>query len=203
MGQRLNIEITKNGKLLANAYYHWDAYSSTAISKTARIVHDYYDIYSIPLRWYPEEVSDMEIATRLLIMTGAGVDDLEHARITQNPPEALQTKHGPIILPKCVDRNSGLLCVTEEGMKDTRQWEEGRVTIDIGTQTVNFDVLSHYTKDEVQKYEIEDVVSELKSSDLDLSNQPFSAYGSGDISKFINKHPYGYKRGDEYILWVE
>lgn len=31
MGQRLNIEIWKDGKVLANAYYHWSAYSVCAV----------------------------------------------------------------------------------------------------------------------------------------------------------------------------
>ena len=31
MGQRLNIEIKKDSKVLANAYYHWSAYTSSAL----------------------------------------------------------------------------------------------------------------------------------------------------------------------------
>jgi hypothetical protein len=28
MGQRLNIEIVKNGDVLANSYYHWSGFSN-------------------------------------------------------------------------------------------------------------------------------------------------------------------------------
>ena len=31
MGQRLNIEIKKDSKVLANSYYHWSAYTSSAL----------------------------------------------------------------------------------------------------------------------------------------------------------------------------
>lgn len=34
MGQRLNIEIISGDKVLANAYYHWSAYSRIAIELT-------------------------------------------------------------------------------------------------------------------------------------------------------------------------
>ena len=30
MGQRLNVEIWNNGEVLANAYYHWSAYTESA-----------------------------------------------------------------------------------------------------------------------------------------------------------------------------
>lgn len=32
MGQRLNIEIIREGNLLTNAYYHWSGYTSSAIT---------------------------------------------------------------------------------------------------------------------------------------------------------------------------
>jgi len=41
MGQRLNIEIISNGKCLANAYYHWSAYSDSAIDLAIKIVRKY------------------------------------------------------------------------------------------------------------------------------------------------------------------
>lgn len=33
MGQRLNLSINKNGKVLANCYYHWSGYTNSAIQK--------------------------------------------------------------------------------------------------------------------------------------------------------------------------
>lgn len=34
MGQSLNIEIWNNGEVLANAYYHWSAYTESAAKIT-------------------------------------------------------------------------------------------------------------------------------------------------------------------------
>lgn len=41
MGQRLNIEIVKNGEVLANSYYHWAAYSEVAIDLAIQIINKY------------------------------------------------------------------------------------------------------------------------------------------------------------------
>ena len=38
MGQRLNIEIIENGKVLANAYYHWSGYTSSSLELTQEIL---------------------------------------------------------------------------------------------------------------------------------------------------------------------
>lgn len=39
MGQRLNIEILKNGEVLANSYYHWSGFSNSAINLTIYIIN--------------------------------------------------------------------------------------------------------------------------------------------------------------------
>ena len=40
MGQRLNIEIMSGEKVLANAYYHWSAYTASAAELTKIILGD-------------------------------------------------------------------------------------------------------------------------------------------------------------------
>lgn len=202
MGQRLNVEITKNGDILANAYYHWSAYTMDALRLTERIIHDYLDIYGLPLTYYPDEISDLEIATRLLIMTGAGVDAIERDRLKADPPEGLFTKQGSIILPRSVNRNAGLIAVTKEGIEETRKWEEGRVTIDIGTKNVDFQVCSYLTKEEVDECCDGLDTSTLVESDFDISKQSFNTYLNGRVSEFVKAHPEGYKHGDDYILWI-
>lgn len=43
MGQRLNIEIVNGETSLANCYYHWSAYTSSALGLTRQIIDAYYD----------------------------------------------------------------------------------------------------------------------------------------------------------------
>jgi len=202
MGQRLNVEITKNGDILANAYYHWDAYTSTAVLKTERIIRDFLEIYGIPLKYYPDEITDLEIATRLLIMTGAGVNAEESIRIADSDISKRLIAEG-IILPKSVNRSAGLIAVTKEGIEETRKWEEGRVTIDIGTKQVNFQVCSFCTKEEIDTYYDDVEASKFVECDFDISNLHFNDFLHGTVSKFVTAHPDGYKHGDDYILWIE
>ena len=64
MGQRLNLEIKTNDTTLANCYYHWSGYTSSALELT-KIVLD--------------NLSDKELtqdyAVELLKLTGAGDSD--------------------------------------------------------------------------------------------------------------------------------
>ena len=124
MGQRLNIEIHENGKCLANAYYHWSAYTQEALKLTQNI-----------LDYYPRAKSryGLSCAIELLRHTGAEIpaDEL----ISQGMNEELATAFGA-----GANRIDGLIAISEKGMKETRAWEEGRVTIDIGRSDISFNV---------------------------------------------------------------
>lgn len=142
MGQRLNIEILNGEKLLANAYYHWSAYTSSAVFMTEQIINTFYT--SRALRG-----SDMRTAAiRLLESTGAGYNEMERSRIKQSEDEILRI----LRVNDCVDRNRGLLAVTEEGMNENRYWEEHRVSIDISSETVLFDVYSEIMDEDWDDY---------------------------------------------------
>ena len=150
MGQRLNIEIKNKGVCLANAYYHWSGYSSSACDMAIEIM-DYIDNN-------PKNCDDRLYAIRLLESTGAGLTDFNpsdeeketmkkyykedyYKKWLETPNELKIAKnHFPNEdFKECEGRNEGLLCVTESGMEETRKWEEARVTINIDTNTVDFD----------------------------------------------------------------
>lgn len=128
MGQHLNIEIHENGKCLANAYYHWSAYTPHALKLTQAII-DYY-----PHRQYNDGVN---CAYELLRRIGATFYTDELIRMGLNEDLATMLGIG-------ASRNKGLISITEAGIEDTRYWEEGRVEIDIGDNIINFCVLTEY-----------------------------------------------------------
>ena len=105
MGQRLNIEIKKDSKVLANAYYHWSAYTSSALQMLGDILSGIDEV---------ESSSDIEQAVRLLELTGAGVTGRERDLIQKS---SLNNVINFAIQP-AVDRNEGLLAVTEEGIQE-------------------------------------------------------------------------------------
>lgn len=125
MGQRLNIEIVQAEEVLANSYYHWSAYTSEAISLTKDI---------IKAAGASKGMIPLKRAVFLLQTTGAGFteDEMGFAKsIDDLKSEALRCTEG---------RNEGLIGVSEKAINMTRKWEEGRVTIDIEKETINFRV---------------------------------------------------------------
>lgn len=158
MGQRLNIEIEKNNKTLANAYYHWSAYSSSACEMTQQIV-DY-------INKNPQTCDDVLYAIRILEHTGAG--------LTDNHPSELKTAQNMFpneSFQECKGRNFGLLAITDDGIKETRSWEEGRVTINLDNKTINFEVYWEYDPNEEDFY---DIKPQFEKLDLDLENLKFN-----------------------------
>lgn len=137
MGQHLNIEIMSGEKTLANAYYHWSAYTASAAELTKIILETPVD-ETEPLIWQ---------AIHLLEATGAGVPSYEKDLILRN--EVLSSDEiGK--LQACTDRNYGLIAVTEEEIQRTRSWEEGRVTIYLDSKTVDFDVFFRLDREEYE-----------------------------------------------------
>ena len=102
MGQRLNIEIVKNGEVLANSYYHWSGFSNSAVNLAIEIIKHFEYIKKVKVEQYIKN-QDLLFAIRLLEETGAGVDDIEQTRsiledITMN-----------LKLQPCKGRNEGVI----------------------------------------------------------------------------------------------
>lgn len=124
MGQRLNLEIRANGKPLANCYMHWSAYTLSA----GEIVKDILNSNHI--------FDEPTVETAIILIqegspaAGIGITDIEEAK-----------KILPLQLcVPAVDRNEGIIAITESGMDQNRDWAEGTVVIDIVKHEINFDV---------------------------------------------------------------
>lgn len=164
MGQRLNIEIKrrKDNKVLANSYYHWSAYTSSSLHLAEEIIENIYEVIR------KEKVSDEIKAIQLLQTTGAGLMEDEYNKLNEEDKKYCSL---------ATNRNLGLISFTDEGMEETRKWEEGRLTIDIdfddkdydfygNKNLVDFEVYFQVDEEEVnESYE-----EEIKSGKLDLNN---------------------------------
>lgn len=189
MGQRLNIEIMSNDSVLANAYYHWSAYTRSALYLTKEIVAAFDSV---------NEETDLKKAIRLLELTGAGVNSSERMRIDND----VTGKFAGIEFKDCINRNEGLLAVTKEGIDETRYWEEGRVTIHLDTHTINFDVL-WYIDAEIYEEEYEESAEDIPLvDDFDFTHISFK-----DLYKLvglIDTHTDGVRFADGAIVrWIE
>jgi len=142
MGQRLVIQITDNDVNLANAYYHWSAYTGSSAALTKEIL-DIIDFVN-------KDYTPVQKAVWLLYKTGARFAPDEIALMNRDEIDVDQFSFA--FDDKAVDRNDGLLCVTEDGMDNNTSWEEGRVEIDITRKLVHFDVICTETAEEYTEY---------------------------------------------------
>lgn len=100
MGQRLNIEIKKKDKVLANCYYHWSGFSNSAVNLALDIIKNFEYIDKFETK-DPTNNKDLLFAIKLLEKTGAGVNEIEATR------ELLGNEH--LKLQPCKSRNDGII----------------------------------------------------------------------------------------------
>lgn len=155
MGERLNLEIIENEKVLANSYYHWSAYTTSALELT-----------KIALKHLKEntEGNSAVRAVKALEATGAGltVDELEE----------LKKQFPDVVFNKATSRNDGLIAITEKGIGDTQFWAEGTVKIDITDLTIDFQAIRLYTEEQYKEYYEKDDTNSLKvvPDEIDLNS---------------------------------
>lgn len=191
MGQRLNIEIVDREKSLANCYYHWDAYSFDSLKLAQKIIETYL------LRKAFACSNKLKTAVKILETTGAGINDIERSRIDKEPDKYVDIKFNDAI-----SRNEGLISVTEIGKEQTRSWEEGRITIDISSETFFFDVYHLIDKSEYE-YEFYNGIAfdKLKECPYDFSVAiPFSEIDN--LLSYILDNRYPMRYHDDVILWI-
>ena len=155
MGQRLNIQIemdipdSNESKVLANAYYHWSGYTSSAYELVRMIADSDY--------WNDDctIMDPVEKAIRILEVTGAGLIKEEFTEAYPESKYKLST-----------NRTDGLIAISEAGMLETQNWEEARVTINLTTKMV--DMGGVYYLDEVDEEEEDETLEDIPELEHDL-----------------------------------
>lgn len=147
MGQRLNLEIRDGDKVLANAYYHWSAYTKESYTLTKEC-YDY-------IKSHPNKDHRL-LAIKALEFTGAGVvpDDLDYLKSLD--------EYKSVEFVKAHDRNSGLIGVLPSSIEETQYWAEGTSIIDISTGKINFFVFFDYSKKDLDDYVEVQGIKDLK-----------------------------------------
>lgn len=153
MGQRLNLEIWNNGKVLANAYYHWSAYTLSA-AEVVKTALNYIKNNTV------ENENILLYAIRVLEATGAGLteQEIKYAEKT----DCLKNKN----FSPCKSRNHGLIGISPNGIQETRFWQEYAARIFIDEARVSFGVFWKHRKWEYEKEQKEEYGREVKTSEL-------------------------------------
>lgn len=136
MGQRLIIEIQNSkGELLATQYMHWSAYTGCSLEYA---------------RWIHGALKDMgmireepEFAVRLLRYT------FPEAALTPDAAGALGVTED-----RELNRNRGLIDITEKEMEENRGWGEGslKIVLEEGRSDALYGIDCLWTYDDIQNF---------------------------------------------------
>jgi len=184
MGQRLNFKIVHNSETIMSCYKHWSAYTIDSAEYAA----DFVDAWiSHRNDSHSDAIDDDELLALRLIDAfaelNAGFDNDEMNRLMnafcQEYPELeMALRKGRY---HSINRNEGLLSVTQEGIAETEYWEDGRITYDIDSGTIDFqiayyegdsyeDFCESYKQEYNKKYPYDD--NEIPLIDFDFSAIP-------------------------------
>ena len=186
MGQRLNLEIMSSDEVLANAYYHWSAYTGSSADLMMQVLKGMASFRG-------KDMEPIVVAVKLLESTGAGTNANEIELIKKE----VEKKHLPKELAKykykpCVNRNEGIISVSRAGIDDTRSWAEGTVQIDLDTGRVNFAVLWEITKEDCDsEEEYKERIADAYELDYDLADM--STEEATDFAEVVHHNIVTYK----------
>lgn len=196
MGQRLNIEVVKDGKIVANCYYHWSAYTLASLNEALQVIEKYDELIKQNL---PDEVLVVKLfenCTSLNFFSG----NFNHAGLSQNSYEYMCNKYPNFEFKIATDRNAGLIGVTEKDINETRTWEEGCIIIDLDKEIIDAELMIGYY--ETEEYEQECIDNE---EEFNLKNIPEFPYDNlnqipfNNLKKVIDKIS-GYEKDRIYVF---
>lgn len=134
MGQRLVITLKDGKRDLAAIYYHWSAYTYSALVETKKVIDCIYN---------HEEETERGMLLRLIKFleeNGGGIrgttEEYDYIRMTY-PNETFKTEG--------YSRNNGIIALSPQGIEELKSWSEGDVDIQLDNDMVDFGVYSGYS----------------------------------------------------------
>lgn len=161
MGERLNISITKGDKVIANSYFHWSGFTISALELTNKVM---FALGSLNPAWFKDE---QYYAIAVLQHTGAGLcfitveklQELKNLGFNISSEEIQEQKnlifkydviHNDYEIH--VNRNSGFISISPWDIKNTEEWEEESVHIDLENKIVDFKACRIMKHNELKEY---------------------------------------------------
>ena len=202
MGQRLTIRIYQNHEQeqpLATLYYHWSAYTESALEELKSFYSKYLRYLDTQKRYQkaaqdhplPGDVvlptSDLDATVvaiyQAIIEDGGGFAFKEHENATQLHP-ILDSYADP---NRLAHRSYGLLAFSEEVQEGLYSWSEGNIDLYLDEQEFQFNVYSSYDMNDLREY-LEDLVKHwFNTEDIDnVTDEQIIEYCVKNLPKFDN-----------------
>lgn len=192
MGQRLVVTVRSKDEDICKIYYHWSAYSVSALMETKKILNVILD--------EENDISDLKLRLiRFCEQNGGGIDGGEGSDewnyITREYPNEIFKSEG-------IDRSYGLIALSKKGMDDIQYWSEGDIIIDLDECRVINEVslwfisIEEYNQELEERDEAAEKLEDIPELQCDLTNFAFE-----DIDYLIdalNKAPnYAVRYGND------
>lgn len=155
MGQRLVVTVKSTGEDLCKMYFHWSAYTISALMEVRDMMAE-----------FPMETNSKEDAILYFIRyceeygggIDGGMDSKEWNYITNKYPNYKFKSEN-------INRNRGLIAISEDGMDEMQSWSEGDIYINLDEMTVHNELFLYY--DDIDEYNRELADREDASITLD------------------------------------
>ena len=177
MGQRLIITVRNNGEELAKIYYHWSAYTVSALWQASQLAKCIYN---------SKDETEKEFKLRLIRFceeNGGGIDgdprEFEYIR-NMYPGEVFKTEG--------YSRSNGLISLSEQGMRETQKWSEGDIIFDVDNETIINGIYAGWESLEDYNDEVRSWGEEYEDEILAIEDVPDIGYDLGfmDVSDIDN-----------------
>lgn len=168
MGQRLVVNIEANDVTVASIYYHWSAYTMSALYTIRDIVSSLYDSGYDPLYCNKEE-----LMLRILNMCEASGGCLSQIEYDGDPN--IEASNFKKMFPNreyktSGSRDDGIVAFTDIGIGYQNGWAEGTATIDLSNNIIKLDVYSEFdsVEDMIEQewFEEDDVPTNIPKIDI-------------------------------------
>ena len=221
MGQRLTIQIFENKnseQSIATLYYHWSAYTESALDELKTFYNNYRHYFKIQqidqklLQLHPtpfeavKQYNELDnIVTSIyqaVIETGGGyASDADEAENAINLYSALKTHYNP---NHSVNRNNGIVAFTEEQQNELYNLSEEDIKLYLDEQEFQFNVYCSYIiNDDRDDYE-HLIKKWFNTEDIDdITNEQIINYCTNNLPKIDDLQYYKIDNIDSLISTFE
>lgn len=178
MGQRLVITVEKNDEILAKIYYHWSAYTISALYETKRLLEGIENCSSMTNRELQLQL------IRFCEECGGGIEggtkSEEFNWISRTFPDKEFKREN-------IDRNEGLIAISSKGMRDIQMWSEGDIIINLDTCKISnwvhylFSNIEEYNSYRKEAYEDDEGLKEEDITEIEYNLDEISIYDLDDV----------------------
>ena len=179
MGQRLVVSIQNEGKELATIYYHWSAYTVSALHEVNELAKCIFN---------NKDETEEELKLRLIRFcyeNGGGINgnDAEFEYIQSLYPNEVFQRDG-------YSRSYGLIDLSKNGRMESHSWSEGDVELYIDEERISNGVFGYFDSYDEYCDEVKSWGADYESDLLAFEDIPDIGYDLGyieieDIGKVI------------------